>query len=157
MFDYLASRFLNWVIPARSPTALPGIVLGRMTSPPHRREHALAIGKTGTGKTHACELLAFEIAKRGEGLAVFDFHGDLSLSLTRRLLSLPNARRRLMVLDPSHPRTSRLSTCPSRSCSTGTTDRRHCSIATPRTSASTFITTIFQMLSSKISRDDLRD
>lgn len=112
IFDHLITNVLNRVLPPRRAPIAAGIVLGRMMSPlhdtvvwpdQHRREHAVLVGKSGAGKTHAVELAAVELAKRGEGFAFFDFHGDVSLTLTRRLLALPNARRRIVVLDPSHP------------------------------------------------------
>lgn len=111
-FDQITSSILNGLFPPRRPPTPGGIALGRLILPPyasvvwpdqHRNEHAVAIGKTGTGKTHCLELLALEIAKRGEGFAIFDFHGDVSLTLARRLLDLADGRRRLVVLDPSHP------------------------------------------------------
>jgi len=95
--------------PKRQPTGIP---LGRTPESPHRDvvwpdryrcEHAVVIGKTGTGKTYFLEQLALHIAERGEGFAFFDFHGDASLSLIARLQRLPQSRGRLVVLDPSHP------------------------------------------------------
>jgi len=69
----------------------------------HRCEHAVIIGKTGTGKTYLLEYLAWQLAQRGEGFSLFDFHGDASLSLIARLRGLPLAHQRLVILDPSHP------------------------------------------------------
>ena len=63
----------------------------------------MVCGKTGTGKTHLLELLAWQLATRGEGFSFFDFHGDASLSLLARLRQLPMGDERLVVLDPSHP------------------------------------------------------
>src|SRR3990172_11303916 len=68
-----------------------------------RREHAVIVGKTGSGKTHHLELLAWQLARRGEGFSFFDFHGDASLSLISRLQHLPEADQRMVVVDPSHP------------------------------------------------------
>ena len=45
--------------------------------------------------------IAAGLDQLNEGFAIFDFHGDLSLSLARRLLALPLARERLLILDPS--------------------------------------------------------
>ncbi len=88
------------------------MLLGKGVDPPHgsvvlpdrhRCEHAVIVGKTGSGKTHLLELLACQLARRGEGFSFFDFHGDASLSLIGRLLQLPHAEERLIVVDPSHP------------------------------------------------------
>src|SRR5580704_13149799 len=104
-FDPLISNVLNWLLPPPTAPVVPGVVLGRATSAPHapvvwpdahRREHAVCIGKSGAGKTHALERTAVELAARGEGFAFLDFHGDVSLTLIRRLLTLPQARRRLL-------------------------------------------------------------
>lgn len=95
--------------PARHP---PGVLLGKGVDPPHdavilpdrhRCEHAVIVGKTGSGKTHLLELIAWQLAQRGEGFSFFDFHGDASLSLISRLQTMPNAAERLVVVDPSHP------------------------------------------------------
>jgi Type IV secretion-system coupling protein DNA-binding domain len=69
----------------------------------HRNQHLVVVGKTGFGKTHALEVIVSQLAARGEGFACFDFHGDASLSLIGRLLQLPRAEERLIVVDPSHP------------------------------------------------------
>ena len=91
---------------------MAGLTLGTSTTPPftsctlpdrHRCEHAVIVGKTGTGKTHLLESLAMQLARKGEGFAFLDFHGDASTALISRLLELPNAEKRLVVLDPSHP------------------------------------------------------
>ena len=109
--EHLITSGLNAL--TRKPTGPPaGLLLGRTPESPHRSvvwpdryrcEHAVVIGKTGTGKTYFLEQLALQIAGRGEGFAFFDFHGDASLSLIGRLQRLPQSRDRLVVLDPSHP------------------------------------------------------
>jgi hypothetical protein len=111
-FEHLTSSVLNRFFtkpPAKQPA---GLLLGKSVDSPygsvvlpdrHRCEHAVIIGKTGSGKTHLLELLAWQLAKRAEGFTFFDFHGDASLSLIGRLQHLPEARGRLVVLDPSHP------------------------------------------------------
>jgi energy-coupling factor transporter ATP-binding protein EcfA2 len=68
-----------------------------------RCEHAVIIGKTGSGKTHLLEYLAWQLAERDEGFSFFDFHGDASLSLISRLRNQPQADQRLVIVDPSHP------------------------------------------------------
>jgi hypothetical protein len=89
-----------------------GLVMGSAVEPPHARsiwpdsqrcEHAVILGKTGTGKTYLLEYLAWQLATRGEGFSFFDFHGDASLSLIGRLSGLPTSAERLVILDPSHP------------------------------------------------------
>jgi len=103
---------LNRFLSQRPTGAPPGLALGTSVEPPHhsvvlpdrqRCEHAVIVGKTGSGKTHLLEHLACQLAKRGEGFSFFDFHGDASLSLISRLQHLPKADARLVVLDPSHP------------------------------------------------------
>ena len=103
---------LNSLFGKTPPRTASGLVLGKSVDPPHhlvvlpdrhRTEHAVIIGKTGSGKTYLLEFLAGQIAKRGEGFAFFDFHGDASLALIGQLLQLPQAADRLVVLDPSHP------------------------------------------------------
>jgi hypothetical protein len=88
------------------------LLLGKTSEPPHRPvvlpdrhrcEHAVILGKTGSGKTYLLESLAWQLAQRGEGFAFFDFHGDASLSLIARLRSLASADQDLVILDPSHP------------------------------------------------------
>jgi hypothetical protein len=107
----ITTRILNRLFtrPASPPVA--GLDVGRALDQEHgpviwpdarRREHAVIIGKTGTGKTHLLEVIAWQLAERGEGLCFFDFHGDASLSLISRLAPLPLAAERLVVLDPSH-------------------------------------------------------
>ena len=111
-FEHLIAQFLNRVTRPQRSSAPCGLMIGFSTEPPHRPvvipdgqrcEHAVCIGKTGAGKTYLLERLALEVAKRGEGLAFFDFHGDASMSLLGRLLPLDGAVGKLVVLDPSHP------------------------------------------------------
>jgi hypothetical protein len=111
-FEHLTSSVLNRVFPKPPAGSLPGLLLGKsvdasrgsVTLPDrHRCEHAVIVGKTGSGKTHLLELLAWQLAGRGEGFSFFDFHGDASLSLISRLQHLPDAGHRLVVVDPSHP------------------------------------------------------
>lgn len=112
IFESYFSNLLNRLVPPRRPPTPAGVRLGKTIASPseavvwpdrYRCEHAVAIGKTGTGKTYCLERVAVELAQRGEGFAIFDFHGDLSLSLAARLLTLPAAAQRLCILDPSHP------------------------------------------------------
>lgn len=56
-----------------------------------RRSHMYIIGKTGTGKSTLLETLIRHDLAAGEGLALFDPHGDLSL---RILQALPRERTR---------------------------------------------------------------
>lgn len=109
-FEHLTTAMLNRVLPAKRAPQVPGVLLGQRRDSKEpvvwpdrcRREHCVCIGKTGTGKTYMLERLAWQLAAAGEGFALFDFHGDVSMSLARRLLSLPNAAERLVILDPSH-------------------------------------------------------
>ncbi len=107
--EHLTTELLNRLTTRRPKRASPGLVLGRLAEPPHspvvltdrhRCEHAVILGKTGSGKTHLLEVLALELASRREGFALIDFHGDVSLSLIARL-ALIDAER-LVILDPSH-------------------------------------------------------
>lgn len=109
-FEHLTTDVLNRLTKRRPTGAVPGLALGRLVEPPHapvvlsdrhRCEHAVILGKTGSGKTHLLEVMALELAKRREGFALIDFHGDVSLSLIARL-ALVDAER-LVILDPSHP------------------------------------------------------
>src|ERR1051326_7084248 len=55
-----------------------------------RRAHLYVIGKTGTGKSTLIETLIRQDLKAGEGLALFDPHGDL---VERVLGGMPDRRR----------------------------------------------------------------
>jgi hypothetical protein len=110
-FEHLTSSVLNRVFTKAPAANSPGLLLGKSVDSPyasivfpdrHRCEHGVIIGKTGSGKTHLLEWLAWQLGKRGEGFSFFDFHGDASLSLISRLRHLPAAAERLVVLDPSH-------------------------------------------------------
>lgn len=111
-FETLTASVLNRVTRGRRATRPEGVLLGyageSSTRPviwadPQRTEHAVIVGKTGSGKTYLLERVALDLARRGEGFAFFDFHGDASRSLIARLRQLPDAETRLLVLDPSHP------------------------------------------------------
>lgn len=111
-FEHLTSSLLNRLLAKPRSRTVPGLLLGKRVEPPHdpvtfphryRTQHLAVIGKTGFGKTHALEVIAIELAALGEGFAFFDFHGDASLSLIRRLLQFTDADQRLIIVDPSHP------------------------------------------------------
>jgi Type IV secretion-system coupling protein DNA-binding domain len=111
-FEHFTSSVLNRVFPKPHVATPAGIRVGTQVDPPHspvvfpdrhRNQHLVVVGKTGFGKTHALEFVVTQLAERGEGFAFFDFHGDASLSLIGRLLKLPRAEERLIVVDPSHP------------------------------------------------------
>ena len=111
-FESSLSTLLNRLCRPPASTPSPGLLLGRAIEPPHgpvvfpdrhRCEHAVILGKTGSGKTYLLEQLATQVANRREGFAFIDFHGDSSWSLISRLRNLPRAAERLVVLDPSHP------------------------------------------------------
>ena len=67
-----------------------------------RRAHMYVVGKTGTGKSTLIETLIAHDLESGEGLAVFDPHGDL----IQRLLSRVPERRRsdLICFNAPEPR-----------------------------------------------------
>ncbi len=113
--EQLTSSILNKLLNTRPPAQPVGLLLGRTVERPHtavvwpdryRCQHAVILGKTGSGKTYFLESLAWRLAQRQEGLAFIDFHGDSSLSLISRLLQLPGAENRLVIIDPSHPTNS---------------------------------------------------
>ena len=62
-----------------------------------RRSHIYALGKTGTGKSTLLETLIRQDIEAGEGVALFDPHGDL---VERVVRSVPQRRRAdLIYLD----------------------------------------------------------
>jgi len=69
-----------------------------------RRAHTYVIGKTGTGKSSLLEAMIRQDILAGNGLALFDPHGDLAERITEWI---PKARRRdviyLNVPDPQQP------------------------------------------------------
>jgi hypothetical protein len=71
-----------------------------------RRTHVYMLGKTGTGKTTLLEYLVCQDLEHGEGLALFDPHGDLVQKL---LLAVPKSREKdlyyLDATDPENPLT----------------------------------------------------
>ena len=99
--EHLVVKLLNRMTRPRSSTPSSGLLVGFAIEPPHspvlipdsqRCEHTVCIGKTGAGKTYLLERLALEVAKRHEGFAFFDFHGDASLSLLGRLTRLEESK-----------------------------------------------------------------
>lgn len=69
-----------------------------------RRQHMYVVGQTGTGKTTLLESLIRQDMKNGEGIAVFDPHGDF---VDRIYKSVPEERKAdliyLNVPDPNCP------------------------------------------------------
>jgi type IV secretory pathway TraG/TraD family ATPase VirD4 len=59
-----------------------------------RRSHMYVVGKTGTGKSTLIETLAGQDLESGEGLALFDPHGDL---IQRVLSRIPEHRRNDLI------------------------------------------------------------
>lgn len=62
-----------------------------------RRNHMYVIGKTGTGKSTLLKTLALQDIEHGEGLALFDPHGDLAAELVS--LVPPDRQEDLIYLD----------------------------------------------------------
>lgn len=59
-----------------------------------RRSHMYVIGKTGTGKSTLLKTLILQDVKNGEGLALFDPHGDLAEDVVSKI---PASRRRDLI------------------------------------------------------------
>src|SRR5436309_2520161 len=59
-----------------------------------RRHHMYIIGKTGTGKSSLLETMVRQDIGAGQGLALFDPHGDL---VERVLAGLPEERKKDLV------------------------------------------------------------
>ena len=101
-FEHLTSSVLNrWLSPA-APARPTGLLLGKTVEPPHqtvvlpdrqRCQHAVILGKTGSGKTYCLNHWPGSWPERGEGFAFLDFHGDSSLSLISRLSRTPRRGR----------------------------------------------------------------
>lgn len=69
-----------------------------------RRHHLYIIGKTGTGKSTLLETMIRQDVVNGEGLAVFDPHGDLVERVLRRI---PEERKDdVIYLNPADERNS---------------------------------------------------
>jgi hypothetical protein len=71
---------------------------------PDRRAHMYVIGKTGTGKSSLLEFMIRQDVVNGQGLALFDPHGDL---VERLVAWMPETRKPdliyLNVPDPAQP------------------------------------------------------
>src|SRR5262245_38489707 len=83
------NRCNRWIV--RTPVRA-GLTLGHERSGPHgpviwpttrRAEHAVCVGKTGSGKTHFMEWLAWQLMQQGEPFVFLDYHGDATEHLTR--------------------------------------------------------------------------
>lgn len=75
---------------------------------PHVRrfEHAFILGKTGMGKTHLLQYLAWQHMQRREGFLMFDYHGDSIEALLKLAAHVPDAEERLVLVDPTDGATS---------------------------------------------------
>ena len=98
-----------------SEPSVAGLMLGRAADESHRAivwpddkraEHAVVVGKTGSGKTHCMESLASSLMKRSEPFVFFDYHGDATQHLVRLASVHPDGARRLVVVDPTDPQCS---------------------------------------------------
>jgi len=90
---------IRWFMAKRAPVAanLPkeGIVLGKNVyrgeeamvrlKKTDRRRHVYSIGMTGTGKTTLFESMILQDIRAGEGVAVFDPHGELVEKLIKKI------------------------------------------------------------------------
>lgn len=115
LFEPLVVRLLNWLAPRPRAEAPPkGVLLGAGTSQsgearavvwPEARlcEHVVVVGKTGMGKTHFLLHAACEHMRQGRGFLFLDFHGDATAQLTQLAARHPEARERLVLLDPTDP------------------------------------------------------
>ena len=74
------------------------------TSVTQRTRHTYVIGQPGMGKTRALESWVMQDIAQGHGVGVIDPHGDLFQRLVIRLVSMPKAWDRLVILDPCNPR-----------------------------------------------------
>ncbi|MHC2600144.1 hypothetical protein ACVL92_000958 [Bradyrhizobium liaoningense] len=63
--------------------------------------HMYIIGKTGTGKSSLIETMALQDAKRGNGFALIDPHGDLVARVASRIPA--SQRDRVIYLDATDP------------------------------------------------------
>ncbi len=59
-----------------------------------RRSHMYVIGKTGTGKSTLLKTLILQDIKAGEGLALFDPHGDLAEEIVSQV---PSSKRKDLI------------------------------------------------------------
>jgi type IV secretory pathway TraG/TraD family ATPase VirD4 len=66
-----------------------------------RRMHMLAIGKTGTGKSHLLRLMFEQDVRAHRGCALFDPHGDLARALRDTIAT--DRRADLVFIDPLDP------------------------------------------------------
>jgi hypothetical protein len=112
MIETMLVRLLNAV--TRRPVRRAqesGLLIGTGAEPPHpvvipharRFEHAVIVGKTGSGKTHALETLAYQIFERNDGMCFFDYHGDAIEHLVKLASQFPQAAERLVIFDPTDP------------------------------------------------------
>ena len=84
-----------------------------------RRYHMYMIGRTGTGKSTLLETLVRDDISSGEGLALFDPHGDLVEKVFRSLpkerealyLNLPDPRLRNLLQSASRRAQGQASAC----------------------------------------------
>jgi hypothetical protein len=65
-------------------------------------EHAVVLGKTGSGKTFALLHLALAHMRSGRGLFFLDFHGDAAVELTALASLCPDAEGRFILFDPTN-------------------------------------------------------
>ncbi len=97
------------------PLQLPpsaGLTLGHLTdnrshavvwAHNRRAEHACVVGKTGSGKTHFMEWLAWQLMCQREPFVFLDYHGDATEHLVRLAANSPDAVGRLLIVDPTDP------------------------------------------------------
>lgn len=109
---------VGWLNRMNQPLQLPpmaGLTLGHLTDNPshavvwahnRRAEHACVVGKTGSGKTHFMEYLAWQLMSQNEPFVFLDYHGDATDHLVRLAARSPEGAARLLIVDPTDPHVS---------------------------------------------------
>jgi DNA helicase HerA-like ATPase len=114
---FIVSILNRLTSPPKGKPTPEGLLLGQSRNPsgqPHtvvipevrRFEHAFILGKTGMGKTHLLQHLAWQHMQRSEGFLFFDYHGDSIERLLGLAAHVPDAESRLVLVDPTDRATS---------------------------------------------------
>lgn len=110
-FEHLAVSLLNRLNTPRRFVADAGLTFGFLEPDAHpvvwpnarRAEHLCVVGKTGAGKTHFFEYLAYQLVETREPFVFLDYHGDATGHLVRLAAESPDVAQRLTIIDPAHP------------------------------------------------------